>query len=483
MVFSSLTFVFLFLPVVVTGYYLLPVFARNGFLLCASIAFFFWGSQALTLLMLLSIAGNYGFGWALHYSRTTPRRKAWLTASIAFNLGLLFYFKYFNFLAESFNQVLAALAWPPFSIEKVVLPIGISFYTFQAMSYVVDLYRREVALQRNIFDFALYITFFPQLIAGPIVRYIDIAAQIAQRRHTCENFCRGSARFIIGLAKKVILANGMAEVVDKIFELEPGSFSPAVAWLGVLAYAFQIYFDFSGYSDMAIGMARMFGFSLLENFNYPYISRSITEFWRRWHLSLSTWFRDYLYIPLGGNRISPVRTYINLGIVFLLCGLWHGAAWTFIVWGIFQGVLLIIERTFLGVWLERSPRLVQHAYAILFILLGWVLFRSRDLTQAWQYAATLFGFSLSGTAVIDIAGALDREGFFLLACSAVCSLPWLPALHTAVTRWGEWLSGYRRGALMFVQSALATGSCALLFLYSAMRLSAHGYNPFIYFRF
>ena len=351
MIFASSLFLFLFLPLTLTGYFLIrpnQPYLRNLFLLLMSLIFYAWGEPVYVFLMIGSIIMNYTTGVLLHLQRQkSPRiftEKRILYICIVGNLGLLFYFKYANFFINNLNGILQNLSIPTISYSEIPLPIGICFFTFQAMSYVIDVYRKETDVQFNPINCALYVSLFPQLIAGPIVRYHDVAQQIVSRTVARSQFSSGIQRFIFGLAKKTMLANPLGEVADKIFAVPVHEVTTSMAWLGIICYTLQVYFDFSGYSDMAIGLGRLFGFEFLENFNYPYIAESMRDFWRRWHISLSTWFRDYLYIPLGGNRGSSLRTYLNLWTVFLLCGLWHGASWNFIIWGALHGASLVIER-------------------------------------------------------------------------------------------------------------------------------------------
>lgn len=398
MVFASSLFLFLFLPITLIGYFSLrSTSLRNLFLLVMSLIFYAWGEPVYVLLMIVSIIINYTAGLLIHiyHHKQTPliTKGMILTVCIIINLGLLLYFKYANFLINNLNTLLQLLALPSINYPLVALPIGISFFTFQALSYVIDVYRKETDVQLNPINCALYVSLFPQLIAGPIVRYHDVAQQIVSRTITSHQFSLGIQRFIFGLAKKVILANTLGEVADKIFEIPGPDLTTGLAWLGITCYTLQIYFDFAGYSDMAIGLGRMFGFEFLENFNYPYVSQSIREFWRRWHISLSTWFRDYLYIPLGGNRGSWLQTYFNLWIVFFLCGLWHGASWNFVIWGALHGAYLVVERLGWQNHLNRLWRPLQHGYTLLLVMIGWVFFRADSLGHALQYLASMAGFT------------------------------------------------------------------------------------------
>ena len=381
MVFSSTLFLFWFLPVVLVGYYLCGKNAKNYWLLLASLFFYSWGEPKYVLLMFTLIVINYICGLLL----ARDHNRYLLCATVIFNLGILGYFKYFNFLMETVNAVLSLIGGQSVSLNQIALPIGISFFTFQIMSYVIDVYRGTVPPQKSLAKLALYISLFPQLIAGPIVRYSDVAAQIDERNVTLGGIYTGAVRFMIGLSKKVLLSNQMAAIADAAFiQSDP----PALlAWMGAVAYALQIYFDFSGYSDMAIGLGKLFGFDFLENFNYPYISSSVKEFWRRWHISLSSWFRDYLYIPLGGSHCSREKTYRNLLIVFSMTGLWHGASWNFVVWGLWHGAFLILERVLGNRF--RMPKWLGHIYTMLVVLIGWVFFRADTLGQAAVYLRSM----------------------------------------------------------------------------------------------
>ncbi|MCB1615707.1 MAG: MBOAT family protein [Pseudomonadales bacterium] len=410
MLFSSSTFIFLFLPACLLAYYGIAcplkrysgIDFRNAFLLFASLVFYAWGEVFYVLLMIASITVHYVFGLLICYFRSRqPLARSLLVFAVSTNLLSLCFFKYANFIADNLNLLLEFTDMPVITIGSVHLPLGISFFTFQAMSYVIDVYRNEAPVQKNPFNIALYIALFPQLIAGPIVRYHDVALQINDRESAYNLFFSGMRRFILGLAKKMLIANTLGEVADQIFALSGNELSTPVAWLGIICYALQIYFDFSAYSDMAIGLGRMFGFRFLENFNYPYISASVQEFWRRWHISLSSWFRDYLYIPLGGSRVAPWRIYFNLCLVFFLCGLWHGASWNFVIWGLIHGAFLVIERLGFDKILQRLWRPVRHCYTLLVVLVGWVFFRAETLDTSLHYTKTLMGLSSLPSEQID----------------------------------------------------------------------------------
>lgn len=369
MVFSSMIFIWIFLPLLLFFYFIVKEKYQNITLLLFSLFFYAWGEPKYILLMIASIVINYIFSIYIDKNSGTKRKTIFIFAILT-NIGLLVYFKYFNFILGNINRILGS----SITNTPIILPIGISFYTFQIMSYIIDLYKKKVKIQKNILDLALYISFFPQLIAGPIVKYKDINEQIKKRKVTLENFAYGTKRFIYGLSKKVLLANALALIADTIFDANITEITTLMAWIGSISYTLQIYYDFSGYSDMAIGLGQMFGFTFNENFNLPYLSGSITEFWKRWHISLSSWFKEYIYIPLGGNRKGNTRTYINLWIVFIVTGIWHGAAWTFIIWGLFHGFFIFIERLGLKKLLDKC-HVINHIYTLLVVNFGWVLFR------------------------------------------------------------------------------------------------------------
>ncbi|MCP3917549.1 MAG: MBOAT family protein [bacterium] len=494
MLFSSTVFLTLFLPLVLLLYFGLPKVLRNSVLLLASLFFYAWGEAFLVVIMLASIAANFGFGLWVERARERGGAKLAVAAAVVFDLGLLFVFKYANWiwglvsddpLAAVFGPTLVRLGLlpelPP-DDWSIRLPIGISFFTFQAMSYVIDVYRRDGPVQRNPIHFGVYIALFPQLIAGPIVRYRDVALQIVDRVVTLDGFAWGVRRFLIGLGKKVLVANVVAQVADGIFGTQAAPGVPAheltvgVAWLGLLCYTIQIYFDFSGYSDMAIGLGRMFGFRFLENFDHPYVARSITEFWRRWHISLSSWYRDYLYIPLGGNRHGPGRTYFNLVLVFFLCGLWHGASASFVVWGLYHGAFLVIERLGLARVLGRAHPALRHLYLLLVVMVGWVFFRADDFTYASAYAATLFGAGAEASGVWAVGHFWSPLLAIGLACGVIGSTPWQPRL-------AAWRARTSSAGLALAYEASALVCLLSILVLSALELAAGSYNPFIYFRF
>ncbi len=473
MVFSSSTFLFAFLPLVLFAMLLSPRGIRNLVLLLFSLLFYAWGELHYVLLMLVSIALNYLFGSCIHRAKQAQvGARAWLVAGITANLGLLGYFKYANFLVDNGNWLLSQLGVPPVEMAAVHLPLGISFFTFQAMSYLLDVYRGDARHDRNPVNIALYIALFPQLIAGPIVRYHDIAEQIRRRVLSIDLAYSGLRRFIYGLAKKMLIANPLGEVADQIFAIGGGDLTTPVAWLGLLCYTLQIYFDFSGYSDMAIGLGRMLGFRFLENFNYPYSARSVREFWRRWHISLSSWFRDYLYIPLGGNRAGPWRTYFNLVTVFFLCGLWHGASWNFVIWGLMHGGLLVVERTGFGRWLDSLPALIAHVYTLFVVMLAWVFFRAETLPQSIAYLKALLVSGSGDPNAQYLALYLNPYILLVLGAGMLLSVPLAPRLEMRV------LQPLGSAGAVFNLSVLC-----ILFLLCLMALAAGAYNPFIYFRF
>lgn len=482
MIFSSITFLFFFLPAVLLSYWMVGNKGRNTLLLLASLLFYAWGEGLYVLLMLASIVINYITGRAIDAFRSTMFCRAFFILAIILNLLIIGFFKYAHFFAAPLNLLLVALELPPINLTPIHLPIGISFFTFQAISYVFDVYRNNVTPQKSLINLGLYISLFPQLIAGPIVRYHDIAGALVKRTVHTNDFAIGIQRFLFGLSKKVLLANPLGFTADKIFALPFSDLSTPLAWLGAVCYSLQIYYDFSGYSDMAIGLGRMFGFRFLENFNYPYISKSIREFWRRWHISLSRWFRDYLYIPLGGNRGSTIRTKINLLIVFLLCGLWHGANWTFICWGGYHGFFLILERTSAGAIVQRLWPPFRHLLTLVIILIGWVLFRSETIGDALSYLSVMLTVH-EPTRLQSFFLYVDKKTICELSAAILFSLPVIPALRDVLRRKFE--SGVGSQTVFY---ELFTGTCRLgvlsiLTYFTTISLAAGVYNPFIYFRF
>ena len=462
MVFSSLSFLTLFLPLTILLYFAVPRRFRNLLLFLASLIFYAWGEPVYIVLMLFSSVVDYSHGLLMEKFDGRPGvRRALLISSVAINLSLLGFFKYAGLVVSTLNAALS-LSIP---VPSVALPVGISFYTFQTMSYSIDVYRRNCPAQRDPIAFGCYVTMFPQLIAGPIVRYVDVMREINDRRETFEGFYLGIRRFLVGLAKKLILANGVGMLWDSVSAQPAASLSALSAWLGVLAYAFQIYFDFS---DMAIGMGRMFGFQFPENFRYPYVSRSVSDFWRRWHITLSTWFREYLYIPLGGNRVCVPRNIFNLAVVWMATGLWHGASWNFLLWGAYFGAVLIAEKFLYGKALSRAPGFVGWAYTALVVLVGWVFFALDDLGRGAAYLGAMFG----GGAVDAYAlRALLNYGAVLLLCAAAST----PLASGALER----LRARRPRAHSALTYALVIAGFALCLIY----VVDAGYNPFLYFRF
>ncbi len=484
MIFSSPIFLFLFLPVVLTGYFLLPrLWLKNLWLLAFSLVFYAWGEPVFIQLALASTLMNYFLGRWVDRTEEPYWRKFAVGMAIALNLGMLVFFKYANFVVNNLNALLEKFNAPPIQIPHILLPVGISFFTFHALSYVVDVYRRKWKAASNPCDVALYIFFFPQLIAGPILRWSGIAPQLAQRGVTVAKFADGIRRFIIGLGKKMILANAVAVPADQIFALPGQELTPGLAWLGAICYALQIYFDFSGYSDMAVGMGKMFGFQFLENFNYPYVSQSVRDFWRRWHISLSSWFRDYLYIPLGGNRVSERRNYINLILVFFLCGLWHGASWTFVVWGLYHGIFLVAERTRFGSFMDGLPRPFRHAYALLAVLIGWVLFRADSLEHALTFSSTMFGFEQDSSIKQPLAGYLTYHVMLALIAGIVFSAPVWPSFKAWLAKMSEAVPVRFQPGVAAAGFGLEAAGLIFILLVSSAWLAGGTYNPFIYFRF
>ena len=461
MVFSSLPFLFFYLVIVLAVYKLSPLKLRNLILLLVSLFFYGWGEPVYILIMLLSIVVDYVHGMLVERWREDDRKaRRAVASSVFFNLAILVFFKYWDFLAGNLNA-LTGLQLPVLGLP---LPIGISFYTFQTMSYTIDVYRQDAPVQKNPIAFGAYVTLFPQLIAGPIVRYKSVADQLEERREDLDKFVSGVRRFTVGAAKKVLLANAIGQLWDQSLAAE--GLTAAGAWLGLAAYAFQIYFDFSGYSDMAIGLGRMFGFEFLENFNYPYISKSVVEFWKRWHISLTTWFREYVYFPLGGNRVPKWKWIRNILIVWTLTGIWHGAGWNFLLWGLYYGAWMLAERLFLGKWLEKLPGAVRHIYTMFIVLIGWALFAVEDMGRLGAYFSSLFG---GGGWFNPVDGYRLRTYLPTLVILAIGSTPLMGKLWDRL--------GERTRAVL--QPLLVLGA---LILCTASLVDA-GYNPFLYFRF
>lgn len=466
MVFSSTIFLCVYLPLVLLGYYICPKKGRNLFLLIVSLVFYAWGEPKYVFLMIFSILVNYIFGRLMDKHRENKKRlKLMLVLSVVIDIGLLSVFKYTDFIITNVNAIFGA----NFDLLNIALPIGISFYTFQAMSYTIDVYRDDVRVQKNLIDFGMYITMFPQLIAGPIVRYADVQDQLAERSVTTADFFEGVMRFVVGLGKKVLLANQMGAVWSDIYALG-GDVSALMAWTGAIAYTFQIYFDFSGYSDMAIGLGRMFGFKFPENFRYPYQSVSITDFWRRWHITLSTWFKEYLYIPLGGNRRGLARQALNLLIVWSLTGFWHGAGWNFVMWGLYYFVILFIEKLFLLKALDKLPKFFRHVYALVLIIIGWVIFASDDVSVLLPYLGSMFGAN-GAIGGMDVYTLLTKAVLLIICCIASTELPKKLFLSAA--------GAMNEKAAFTLKSVLMIALLAM----SMILLIGDSYNPFLYFRF
>ena len=464
MVFSTPLFLFYYLPLVLLVYYVTPMRFRNLVLLVASLFFYYWGEQAYTLIMLLSIVIDYTHGILVHRCKEKGNDRGArlaVASSVIFNLAILFFFKYWDFAAQSLQSV--GLGFLP--VLNISLPIGISFYTFQTMSYTIDVYRGDARVQKNMIHFGTFVTLFPQLIAGPIIKYKDLDDQLGSRSHCVDRFASGAQRFVVGLSKKLLLANNLGQLWD-VFKATPAEeLTFAGAWLGIIAFAFQIYFDFSGYSDMAIGLGRMFGFEFMENFNFPYIAKSITEFWRRWHISLSTWFREYLYIPLGGNRCSKGRWLLNLLIVWAATGIWHGASWNYLFWGLYFFGLLILEKLLLNKWLEKFPPVFQHLYVMVLVLISWAIFALEDMSQLGAYLQVMFGLNrpplVNGQTLYHLRSFLP-----MLVIASIGSTPLVTKL------WNRVESKTIRMLVLVLGLILCTAYVV-----------ASTYNPFLYFRF
>ncbi len=486
MVFSSVLFLCIFLPALLTAYYVVPARMRNLVVLIGSLLFYAWGApQFVVILVATSYLDFVCSRWMVRWQHGW-RERLILSLAIAANLGIFLYAKYMNFFVDQVNQVLQLAHHDPITWTAVVMPIGISFFTFQKLSYLVDVYRRTAEPARSFVHYLLYVSLFPQLIAGPIVRYHDVSQQLIKRSYSDEQFLVGVWRFAGGLAKKVIIANTLATVVDTAFggtqaaAADPHTLTWAAAWLAAVCYSLQLYFDFSGYSDMAIGLGKMFGFHFLENFNYPYVSRSITEFWRRWHISLSNWMREYLYIPLGGNRVASWRVYVNLWIVFLLSGFWHGASWNFIVWGGLHGALLTAERFAHKHNWAPWPAALAMPRTLVLIVLTWVFFRAWDLSQATSYLAVMFMPFAQATASVTVASLMSPPLYFVLAIAILLSIA--PLCSPAGTWLGNWAveHGGQREQLQLILRA----TCSVVLLVASFTLLvSSSFNPFIYFRF
>ena len=472
MVFSSLVFLFVFLPIVLVLYYLSSKKYRNYLLLLASLFFYAWGEPTYVVIMLVSIGANYLCGLLVDEKRADKVRVTGVVISVIFNICMLGVFKYSGFFVKNINTAFNT----SLPVPEIALPLGISFFTFQAMSYVVDVYRKDAKVQKNIFDLSLYISLFPQLVAGPIVRYQTVADQIEEREHNIIKFGDGVRRFIIGLGKKVLLSNSLGMLADSVFGMQTYQLTIVSTWLGILAYSLQIFFDFSGYSDMAIGLGKMFGFEFLENFNYPYISQSASEFWRRWHISLGSWFRDYVYFPLGGSRRGNVRTYINLFIVWFLTGFWHGASWTFIAWGLYFGLLIGMEKSYLGKLLNKVPRFVRHIYLLLVVMIGWVFFRADSFSYSIEFIKNMF---FMGTNVIfdGVAASYINDYWFVLVLSMIFCMPIVDWFRRKIEVANDKI--LESNISYVLNSVVYTG----ILLIVIFKLVNSTYNPFLYFRF
>ena len=470
MVFSSLVFLFVFLPITLLFYFIVPRKYRNFILLIVSLIFYAWGEPVYIVLMLFSTVIDFINGLLVEKYADQPKKaKKVVIFAVIVNLSLLTFFKYSGFIVSNVN----ALMGTTFTVPDIALPIGISFYTFQTMSYTIDVFRKDAPAQKNIINLGAYVTMFPQLIAGPIVRYQTVAEQLNHRKETQSLFASGVERFVIGLGKKVLLANNIGLLWSQVSSMAISELTVMTSWLGVIAFGLQIYFDFSGYSDMAIGLGRMFGFELLENFNYPYISQSITEFWRRWHISLGTWFRDYVYIPLGGNRKGKWRTYLNVFIVWFLTGLWHGASWNFILWGLYFGIIITIEKVFLMKWLSYAPRLIRHLYTLVLLIIGWGLFAFENLSYLKDYFRVMFGFK-------EVA-LYDQVTLYYLMTNGVLLIILVIASTPLAKQMYQKLKQSKRGELLDV--VLSPIVCLLILILSTAYLVDSSYNPFLYFRF
>ncbi len=479
MLFTSPVFLFLFIPILLVLYFCAPrISLKNSLLLLASLFFYAWGETYLVLILIISIIMNYVFGLLIAKWRDKKFGYTVLVSAIIANLSILAYFKYAEFFIDNLNVILPIIKIDLIEQDSIHLPLGISFFTFQAMSYVIDIYRRKFSAQRNFTKVALYISLFPQLIAGPIVRYPAIAKTLSNRLTNAEQFTSGIKRFIFGLSKKILIANTLGAITDQVFSLPANELSFGLTWLGIICFTLQIYFDFAGYSDMAIGLGKMFGFNIPENFNYPYVAKSINEFWRRWHISLSTWFRDYLYISLGGNRVAKWHNYANILIVFFLCGLWHGASWSFVIWGLLHGTLMILERAGLGKLLQKLGAPASHFYLIFAVTTTWVFFRADNIGYATRYLGAMFGFGNGTDAMYYPSLYITTEGAIALFIGILFSTPIYPLL-------ARYLSEKRSKDSLLYVGAYSTNIVILISLcfLSLLNIAAGTYNPFIYFRF
>ncbi len=460
MSFSSPLFLFVFLTIVLAAYYICNKKIKNIFLLLASLAFYSWGSPQYVLLLVLFIFINYGFALLITANKKQIWKKVFLGIVIAIDLGLLVYFKYTGFFIENINSIFNT----EIARTSIIWPLGISFYIFQVISYVIDVYRGGIEAEKNIINLGLFVSFFPKITSGPILRYKDIKIQLNDRTFEFARFFSGIERFMLGFIKKVLLADQIAMIADTAFS--QANLAAPLAWLGAICYTLQIYFDFSGYTDMAIGIARMFGFEIMENFNYPYISKSIQEFWRRWHISLSLWFRDYLYIPLGGSRKGSFRTYINIFLVFLLTGLWHGASWHYIAWGLYYAVFLIFERAWFSAKLKKMPAVISHLYALFVIVIGWIFFRANGLFAAFSYVGNLFKFPAGS--VTQLVSNISIENIVFIVFGVIFSMPLIRLLKEK----------QNKASTVFYYVVLL-----ILFVVAITYMSGNGFSPFLYEQF
>ena len=481
MLFSSLLFLYCFLPFVLLGNILIQQRYRNKFLLIASLVFFAWGGVTFTFIFMGSVLMNYYCGILIsNYGNNIKRKNIVLTIAIIINIAFLCIFKYSGFVTENINLLFHDIGLHQIPSIRIVLPIGISFYTFHELSYIIDVYRGTTKAQRKLADLGLYISFFPQLIAGPIIRYKDIAEQLNNREFSYASFNNGMYRFLLGLGKKVLIANTLAVLADHAFNTAPGEINMTMAWLGIISYTFQIYFDFSGYSDMAIGLALIFGFRFKENFNFPYLAESIKDFWRRWHISLSTWFRDYLYIPLGGNREGEGKTYRNLIIVFFVTGLWHGASWNFILWGFCHGMFIVIETLGFGIILEKLFRPLRIMYSYIIVLFAWVMFRADNITYAAQYYKVMLGMGKTSANFLQtIQNETEKEQILVLIIAIAGSF----GLFKYVSKFIAYLRSKNSLSILNGIDVVRFAFSICMLIICTIYLISGTYNPFIYFRF
>jgi alginate O-acetyltransferase complex protein AlgI len=481
--FSSTIFLFLFLPIVLSLSLIVPKKYSNYFLLTTSLAFYAWGEIYYILVLVCSITVNHLIGLFIQHSNRQTSRKSFLAIGITANLGILSTFKYTDFLTKNLNEILAQFNVQAISLPDMHWPVGVSFFTFQAITYIVDIYRRDASACKNPIDSALYISFFPRLIAGPIAQYRHTASQLSDRTVTSEKFARGVKRFIIGLGKKILIANTLAGPANSVFGLLPSPVGTELAWLAAVCFTLQIYFDFSGYSDMAIGLGLMLGFEIPENFNYPYVSKSIREFWRRWHITLSNWFRDYLYIPLGGNRLTTFKTYRNLLLVFFLCGLWHGPNWTFVVWGLYHGLFMVIERIGLGNLFEKKIKPLGYAYATLVVMIGWVFFRAPDLSSAFSIIRSMFFIGPEARHVHTFGEFANYQVLTVLGVAILASTPFFKYLKNWVLRAFATREPQAPSKIRLLGSFVGLVGLVAILILCFVSVAATTHNPFIYAQF